>query len=95
MPDNDTIQIFIASTGDLSDERKECILLINQLNDAHPHLHLKPFEWEYSIVHGSFPDYESIQDGINPHLKMSKVAVFIFYSRLGVHIMNYSNSGKV
>src|SRR5688572_5199104 len=78
-----TVRIFIASSAEVTPERQKCILLINQLNKSHKHLDLEPIEWEYDIVHSSFPGYETIQDAINPKLKESDVVVFIFYSRIG------------
>jgi hypothetical protein len=82
MPDNH-IKIFIASSGELIDERKQCVLLINQLNKSHKHLRLEPIEWEYDMVHSSYPGYETVQGAINPLLQQSDLAVFIFYSKLG------------
>jgi hypothetical protein len=45
------IKIFIASAAELKEEREKCVLLINQLNNSHKHLVLKPVEWEYDMVH--------------------------------------------
>jgi hypothetical protein len=79
----ETVKIFIASSAELKAERERCILLINQLNKSHKHLQLEPIEWEYDMIHGNNPGYETIQDAINPKLKESDVAVFIFYSKIG------------
>ena len=81
--ENTKVRIFIASAGELKEEREKCILLLNQLNKSHSHLNLEPIEWEYDITVGSQPGFDSIQDAINPALLKSDVIVFLFYSRIG------------
>lgn len=83
MSDAKNIKIFIASSAEVKAERERCVLIINQLNKSHKHLHLEPVEWEYDMVKGNVPGYETIQKAINPYLQQSHVAIFIFYSRLG------------
>ncbi len=61
MAEKTTVKIFIASSAELKDEREKCVLLINQLNESHKHLHLKPVEWEYSMVHANYPGHKNIQ----------------------------------
>jgi len=54
------VKIFIASSAELKIEREKCILLINQLNKSHRHLQLYTVEWEYDMVHGSYPNHTNI-----------------------------------
>jgi len=77
------VRIFIASSNELLAERKQCIQIITQLNESHKHLHLKPVEWEISMVHSNYPEYENIQDAIDPKLKESDLVIFIFHSKIG------------
>jgi hypothetical protein len=78
-----TVRIFIASSAELKEERDKCVLLINHLNKSHKHLHLEPVEWEHDIIHANFLGHETIQDAINPKLKESDLAIFVFYSKIG------------
>jgi tetratricopeptide (TPR) repeat protein len=77
------IKIFIASAGEVKAEREKAILLLNHLRKSHRHLDLEPIEWEYDIVPGSQPGYDSVQSAIDPKLLASDVIVFIFHSRIG------------
>ena len=81
------INIFIASSAELKEEREKCIMVINQLNKSYQHLHLEPIEWEYDIVHRNYLEFRNIQDAINPKLKESNLAVFIFYSKIGKYTL--------
>ncbi len=81
------IKIFIASSKELKEERKECIFTINHLNKSHDHFHLEAIEWEYDVSSGNFPGYAGIQEGINPKLEESDVVVFLFYSRIGKYTL--------
>jgi len=83
MAEKTTIKIFIASAGELADEREKSILILTQLNKSYKHLHLEPILWEIDMVKGNYPDKKSIQDAINPKLKESQVIVFLFYTRIG------------
>ncbi len=87
MGNNNTVKIFIASSAEVSDERKNCIVFLNQINKSHPHLRLEPLEWEYDIVHGSYPDFAGVQKAINPLLEPSKLCIFIFYSKIGKYTL--------
>ena len=78
-----SVKIFIASSAEVKDEREKCILILNQINKSHKHLHLKPVEWEYDIPHGSYPDFATVQEAINPLLKECNLCVFMFYSKIG------------
>jgi tetratricopeptide (TPR) repeat protein len=83
MAERPIIKIFIASAAELKEEREKGILLINHLNKSHKHLNIEPVEWEYDMVHSNYPEHATIQDAINPKLKESELAVFIFYSKIG------------
>src|SRR5258705_12697212 len=83
MAEKTTIKIFIASAGEVDDERKKSILILTQLNKSYKHLHLEPVIWEIDMVKGNYADKKSIQYSINPNRKESQVIVFIFYTRLG------------
>jgi len=83
MADGKTVKIFIASSSELQTERKQCVLLLNQLSESFTHLSLKPVEWEYSLVHGNYPGHSTIQSAINPQLKECDSVVFIFHSKIG------------
>lgn len=83
MADIKPVRIFIASSNELIDERKLCIQIITRLNESHKHLHLKPVEWEISMVHSNYPEHEDIQGAIDPKLKESDLVIFIFYSKIG------------
>ena len=37
-----TIQLFIASSGDLATEREKMVLLLSRINKQFPHLYLEP-----------------------------------------------------
>jgi tetratricopeptide (TPR) repeat protein len=76
------IKIFISSSAELKEEREKCVLLINQLNNSHSHLHLEPILWEYDMVYANIPEHKSLQSAINPKLKESNLAIFIFYSKI-------------
>ncbi|MBD0353440.1 MAG: hypothetical protein ICV53_21625 [Flavisolibacter sp.] len=77
------VRIFITSSSELRQERKQCVLLINQLNKSHKHLHLEPVEWEYDLVHANYPGHKNIQGAITPLLLESHLIIFIFYSKIG------------
>jgi len=77
------IKIFIASSAEVNDERVKAILSLTELNKVYPCLHLEPILWEIDMVKGNYPEYNTIQDAINPKLQESNFIIFIFYSRIG------------
>ncbi|HEX8357432.1 MAG TPA: hypothetical protein VF610_08480, partial [Segetibacter sp.] len=87
MADKTTVKIFIASSAELSDERRQCIQTITELNKSHEHLHLEPVEWEIDMVHSNYPGFNNIQEAINPKLIESQLCIFIFYSRIGKYTL--------
>ncbi len=76
------VNVFVASSGELNDERKELIHIVHAVNKLFPHLKLDVIEWETDIPSGSY-DKQRVQDEINPLLEMSRIVIVIFYSKLG------------
>src|ERR1017187_10279755 len=83
MSERTEVKIFIASSGELKEERKESVLLITELNKRHPHLHLEAMLFEFDTPSGNVQFKERIQDAINPKLHESHIAVVLFYSKAG------------
>jgi hypothetical protein len=82
-PEKKLVKVFVASSSDVKEDREKCIPVILKVNKSHKHLFLEPVLWEYDMVYGNFPENKNVQDAINPKLKESQLAIFIFYSRLG------------
>lgn len=78
-----SVNIFIASSNEVKDERDKCILIVYLVNQAFPSLELKPVMWEYSMVRRNYPEYRNFQHAINSRLEQCELAVFIFYSKIG------------
>ncbi|HMK27065.1 MAG TPA: hypothetical protein VK483_13630, partial [Chitinophagaceae bacterium] len=85
MSNRTDIKIFIASSGELKDERNESLKVIAELGKlrAHKHLILETMEFELDTPRGNYPWKERIQDEINPILKKSQIVVVLFYSKAG------------
>jgi len=83
MSERKDVKIFIASSGELSDERKESVLILTELNKRFPHLHLEPVLYELDTSSGNNPGKVRIQDEINPLLIKSQIVVVLFYSQVG------------
>ena len=77
------IKLFIASSGELNDERREFDTVLMQVNKNFRNLHLESTNWEYDTVSGSYPGKERIQDEINPVLAASHIVVVLLYSKIG------------
>lgn len=77
------MKIFIASSGELNDERDESTKVITELNKLFPHLHIEPVLFELNTVSGNNPGMKRIQDGINPLLDESEIVVVLFHSKIG------------
>ncbi len=77
-----TIKIFLASSGELSDERKEFVLILNSIGKLYKDLKLESIQWETDIPSGSYQGKE-IQTEINPLLKKSDIVILLVYSKLG------------
>lgn len=80
---NTTVKIFIASSGEVKDEREKSVLIVYLVNQAFPGLDLKVVMWDYSMVRRSYPEHQNFQAAINSKLEKCKLAVFIFYSKVG------------
>lgn len=76
------VKIFVASSSELVEERRNCILSFNSINKLFRHLKIEPVEWETDLPSGSY-DVSRIQDEINPHLLDSDIVIAMFYSRVG------------
>ena len=85
MSQKTTIKIFIASAGEMHEERKQVDHVFTRLSKDHKHLTLEPVKYEYDIVAGSQTGFDTIQDAINPILKDSHFGIFIFHSKIGKH----------
>jgi len=75
-------KIFIASSGELAEERNAVFKFKEAVNKLHPNLHLEIVEWEMDLPSGNYGG-QRIQDAINPLLKMCEVAFVLFYSKAG------------
>src|SRR4051812_9584748 len=83
MPNPTKVKIFIASSGELKEERTESILLVNELGKHYPHLDLEAVLFEFDTPSGNVLFKKRIQDGINPKLEESHIAVVMFYTKAG------------
>lgn len=83
MSNRTDIKIFIASSGELNEERKDSVIVITELNKRYPHLHLEPVLFEIDTPSGNFPWKKRVQDGINPLLKEAHIVIVLFYSKAG------------
>lgn len=84
MPERTNVKIFIASSGELLEERKEFVIILTELNKRFPHLYLEPVLFEFDIESGNYPNTGRIQDEINPLLDKSDIILVLLYSRVGV-----------
>ncbi len=75
------IRIFVASAGDLPNERRNVENIINQLNKFHNHLFFDTVKWETDIPSGRYD--KRIQDRINEELETSNVLLFLINKRIG------------
>jgi len=77
-----TIKIFLASSDELSEERKAFVLILNSIGKLYKNLKLESIQWETDIPSGSYQGKE-IQTEINPLLKKSDIVILLVYSKLG------------
>lgn len=83
------IKIFIASPGDLSDERKKFVDIISEVNIIKAHTmgyHLEPLGWEDTLLGVGRP-----QQLINEDLKKSDLFIMLLWKRWGSHTGKYSS----
>ena len=83
MSDRTDLKFFIASSGELNQERDESLKVIIEVNKHYPQLHLEPMLFELDTASGNTPGIDRIQDGINPLLDRSDVVIILFYSKIG------------
>ncbi|MBI1227093.1 MAG: tetratricopeptide repeat protein [Bacteroidetes bacterium] len=76
------VKIFLASSGELSDERNDVFRIVADINKQHSHLHLEIVEWEIDLPSGNYGG-KRIQDAINPLLRECQIAYVLFYSKAG------------
>ena len=81
------IKIFIASAGEVGEERRKAAEVLGHLNNSHKHLWLQPVWWEKNAQRGNQPVHKTVQGGIDPQLTESDIILFIFYSRLGQYTL--------
>jgi len=79
---NSQVNIFVASSGELAEEREETRLIVQGVNKLFLHLKLDVIQWEADLPSGSYQK-DCIQDEINPLLEKSQIVMVIFYSKLG------------
>ena len=84
MSERTNVKVFIASSGELTDERRESVMILAELNKLFPHLYLEPILFEFDTESGNYPGAKRIQDEINPLLDKSHIVVVLFYSRIGI-----------
>jgi hypothetical protein len=82
MGNSTKIKIFIACSRKLEQEKKELKLEIQSVNKRYPHLHLEPVDFKDNES-GSYPDYDDIQDAINPLVDGAQIVISLFYSMVG------------
>ncbi|MCP4268549.1 MAG: SUMF1/EgtB/PvdO family nonheme iron enzyme [Candidatus Brocadiaceae bacterium] len=80
--DRTEINVFLASSGELLDERKELILILNSVEKTYPDLKFKPIILETDIPSGSYQNIE-VQEEISPLLKETDIAIVLVHSKLG------------
>ena len=84
MPQKTDVNIFIASSGELEDDRKEILAYLHRINKDFEHLHLIPRLWEHELNAGSVEEGSSrIQDDINKWLDKCDITIVLVYSKLG------------
>jgi hypothetical protein len=88
--DGKKVNIFVASSGELAEERKETILIVDSINKNFHHLELKVIRWEIDLESGSY-EKEKIQDEINPLLDASDIVFVLVYSKIGEYTLEEYN----
>ncbi len=83
MAERKTVKIFVASSGELAEERQCVSVLLDELNKQFNHLHLEPVMFELDMESGNYPGKTRIQDEINPLVDQSDIVIVLFYSRAG------------
>lgn len=77
-----TVNIFIASSGELQEERQMMLSLFRDINNLLPHIQIKDVRWEVDMESGSV-EGDRVQDDINRFLDMCPIVIALFYSKIG------------
>jgi len=86
MPNRDDINVFIASSGELAEERERIVAYLARINKDFKHLHLTARMWEYDLNAGSVTDdSKRIQDEINKRLDKCQISIVLLHSKLGIY----------
>lgn len=88
------LKIFIASSSELDNERRETIYVTTELNKKYPHLHIEPVLFEVDTASGNNPGHARIQDKINPLLDASHIVVVMSYSKIGAFTLEEYRRAK-
>jgi formylglycine-generating enzyme required for sulfatase activity len=81
-----TIKIFVASAGDLHDERNRVENTVSKLKISHPHLSFESIKWEKDIEKGRYDGY--VQDRINQELLKCDILLLLINKRFGNFSIN-------
>ncbi|MCB0531918.1 MAG: hypothetical protein KDD14_06930 [Saprospiraceae bacterium] len=77
------LQIFVASSAELMEERKLINSIFSEINSLLPHIHLKDIRWEKDMAGGSV-EGAYIQNDINEKLlETCSVVILMLYSKIG------------
>jgi len=76
------VNIFVASSGELKEEREKFIEVVNSTNKVFEHLNLTVVRWETDLESGSYKK-KKIQEAINPFLEKSHIVFVLVYSKIG------------
>ncbi|MCE7925024.1 MAG: hypothetical protein DYG98_18375 [Haliscomenobacteraceae bacterium CHB4] len=75
------VKIFVASAGDLPDERNRIVQIIHQVSKLHRHLTFDTVKWETDIESGRYDT--RIQSRINDELNTCDILLFLVNKRIG------------
>jgi tetratricopeptide (TPR) repeat protein len=76
------VNIFVASSGELKEEREKFIEVVNSINKVIKPLHLEVVRWETDLESGSYKK-KKIQEAIDPFLEKSQIVFVLVYSKIG------------
>ncbi len=76
------VSIFVASSGELKEEREKFIEVVNSINKVFEHLKLEVVRWETDLESGSYKK-KKIQEAIDPLLEKSQIVFVLVYSKIG------------
>ncbi|MEM7087182.1 MAG: hypothetical protein AAF489_13425 [Bacteroidota bacterium] len=77
------IKVFVASSKELTDDRKESVFVITELKKKYTQFTIEPILFELDSSSGNNPGFLRIQDKINPLLDDSEIVIVLFYSKIG------------